>query len=87
MGQYFSNKAPESDIAKYADALKIKDPRDLLACVEDTASNTARQVIRHLYSPDQLLSMTGPEIPEDQRAVIRGNQIYLAIINYYHLLI
>ena len=84
MGKYFSNKSSESDIAKYAKALNITDPRDLIACIEGTTSNTARQVIRFLYPPDKLLTMTGPEIPEEQRAVIRGNSIYLIIINYYH---
>ena len=48
MGRYFSKKAPNSDIAKYAAALKINDPRDLLVYVQDTTSNAARQIIRYL---------------------------------------
>ncbi|CAF2958167.1 unnamed protein product [Rotaria sp. Silwood2] len=71
MEKYFSNKAPGTNIANYAKALGIKDPRDLVACIEDTTSNTARQVVRCLYSSDKLLTMTGPEVPEDRRLIIR----------------
>ncbi|CAF4521556.1 unnamed protein product, partial [Rotaria magnacalcarata] len=71
MGKYFSQKSSDCDVVKYAKALKINDPNDLLACVQATTSNTARQVIRRLYSPEQLLSMTGPEVPDFQRKLIR----------------
>ncbi|CAF4284301.1 unnamed protein product [Rotaria magnacalcarata] len=71
MGKYFSQKSSNCDVVKYATALKINDPNDLLACVQATTSNTARQVIRLLYSPEQLLSMTGPEVPDFQRKLIR----------------
>ncbi|CAF1391059.1 unnamed protein product [Rotaria sordida] len=71
MGKFFANKAPDSDISKYATALDINDPRDLIDCIEDTTSNTARQVIRLLYSPNQLLTMTGTEVPKNTRSAIR----------------
>ncbi|CAF4001231.1 unnamed protein product [Rotaria sordida] len=71
MGKFFANKAPDSDISKYATALDINDPRDLIDCIEDTTSNTARQVIRLLYSPNQLLTMTGTEVPKNTRLAIR----------------
>ncbi|CAF3926878.1 unnamed protein product [Rotaria sordida] len=71
MGKYFANKIPDTDISKYAIALGIDNPRDLIACMENTTSNTARQVIRLLYSSDQLLTMTGTEVPKDTRSVIR----------------
>ncbi|CAF3854904.1 unnamed protein product [Rotaria sp. Silwood1] len=70
MGKYFANKAPESDISKYATALKI-DPRDLIDCIEDTTSNTARQVIRLLYSSNQLLTLKGTEVPKATREIIK----------------
>ncbi|CAF4029641.1 unnamed protein product [Rotaria sp. Silwood1] len=70
MGKYFANKAPESDISKYATALKI-DPRDLIDCIEDTISNTARQVIRLLYSSNQLLTLKGTEVPKATREIIK----------------
>ncbi|CAF1397371.1 unnamed protein product [Rotaria magnacalcarata] len=71
MGKYFSNKAPNADIKQYATALKITDPRDLIACIEDTTSNTTRQVVKLLYSSEQLIEMVGPEVPEETRSVIR----------------
>jgi hypothetical protein len=74
MGKYFASKGPDTDIVKYATALNV-DPRDLLGCVEDTTSNTARQVTRLLYPSEKLLSMTGPEIPKTQRSAIRSNYI------------
>ncbi|CAF4740379.1 unnamed protein product [Rotaria socialis] len=71
MGQFFSRKVPGSNIAKYATALGIDDPRDLIACIEDTTSNTTRQVIRLLYSSDKLLTMSGTEVPQSRRSAIR----------------
>ncbi|CAF4001391.1 unnamed protein product [Rotaria sp. Silwood2] len=70
MGKYFANKAPESDISKYATALDV-DRRDLIDCIEDTTSNTARQVIRLLYSSNQLLTMKGTQVPKATRSVIK----------------
>ncbi|CAF3488941.1 unnamed protein product, partial [Rotaria socialis] len=72
MGQFFSRKVPGSNIAKYATALGIDDPRDLIACIEDTTSNTTRQVIRLLYSSDKLLTMSGTEVPQSRRSAIRA---------------
>jgi hypothetical protein len=77
MGQFFSRTVPGSNIAKYATALGIDDPRDLIACIEDTTSNTTRQVIRLLYSSDKLLTMSGTEVPQSQRSTIRGNQVLI----------
>ncbi|CAF2094813.1 unnamed protein product [Rotaria magnacalcarata] len=71
MGKHFSQKSSNCDVVKYATALKVDDSNDLLACVQATTSNTARQVIRLLYSPEELLSMTGPEVPDFQRKLIR----------------
>ena len=72
MGKYFSNKIPDTNIATHATSLGIDDPRDLIACIQDTTSNTVRQVVRHLYSCDKLLTMKGPEVPKDRRSKIRG---------------
>jgi hypothetical protein len=79
MGKYFGNKGPDADISKHATALNIKDPRDLIGCIQDTTSNTARQVIRYLYSSEQLLNMVGPDVPEARRLAIRRNHIFLVI--------
>ncbi|CAF1586714.1 unnamed protein product [Rotaria sp. Silwood1] len=73
MGKYFASKTPDTNISTYASALGIDVLRDLIACIQDTTSNTARQVIRLQYSSDQLLTMTGPYVPEDQRLAIRDN--------------
>ena len=75
MGKYFGNKGAHADISTHATALNIPDPRDLIACIQDTTSNTARQVIRYLYSSEQLLKMVGPDVPEAQRVAIRSNYI------------
>ncbi len=68
----FSNKSMEVDSLDYARKLGIDNPNDLLACLHDTTSNTARQIVRLIYSPDKLLSMSGTEIPSSQRQAIRG---------------
>ena len=47
MDKYFSSKGADTDIQKHATALGIKDPRDLITCIQDTTSNTARQVVRY----------------------------------------
>ena len=73
MGKYFANKTSDTDIATHARALGIDDPCDLIACIQDTTSNTARQVIRLLYTSNELLTMTGREVPGDKRLAIRSN--------------
>lgn len=80
MGKFLSRKPPDSDIAQHAVALKIKDPQDLISCIDKTTTNTARQVVRLLYTQSQLMTMTGPEIPTAQREAIRGSPINLKII-------
>ena len=72
VAKLFSNKSTEFDVMEHAKRLGISDPKDLLSCLQDTTSNTARQIIRLLYSPQQLLTMSGTEIPACQRQAIRG---------------
>lgn len=72
VSQMFSNKSSETDILNYASKLGISDPDDLLGCLQDTSSNTARQIIRLLYSPVQLATMSGTEVPIGTRQLIRG---------------
>lgn len=72
----FNAKSTNADIVAHAKALNIDDPRDLIGCIQDTTSNTARQVVRLLYSPEQLLCMTGPEVPKAVRSAIRGNRSF-----------
>ncbi|CAF3502868.1 unnamed protein product [Rotaria socialis] len=71
MGKYFSNKTADTNIATHATNLGIDDPRNLVACIQDTTSNTVRQVVRYLYSSDKLLTMKGTEVPKDRRLMIR----------------
>ncbi len=56
----------------HAKRLGLSDPKDLVSCLQDTTSNTARQIIRLLYSPRELLEMSRTEIPASQRQAIRG---------------
>ena len=85
MAKYFSNKTSDPDVAKYATALNIDNPRDLIACIQDSTSNTARQVIRLLYTNEQLLTMTGPEVPHNIRSTIRGRNFSLFITTDSHV--
>lgn len=41
--------------------------QDLITCIQYTTSNTAHQVVRHLYPSEKLLSTSGPEVPTDPR--------------------
>ena len=68
----FSNKSSELDIFEHARKLGIADPKDLASCLQDTTSNTARQVVRLLYSATQLIQMSGTDVPSTQRQAIRG---------------
>ena len=72
VAKQFSNNNPESDVFDHAKKLGIADPKDLIGCLQDTTSNTARQVVRLLYSSGQLLRMRGTEMPTSQRQAIRG---------------
>lgn len=77
--KYLSMKTSHCDVNKWAKALDI-EARDLLACVQDTASNAVRQLIRRLYPTQKLLSMKGPEVSKAQRSIIRGNELYSLIL-------
>ena len=72
VAKIFSSKSTELDILGHARKLGIMDSRDLIACLQDTTSNTARKIVRLLYTPQQLLTMSGTEIPTSQRQAIRG---------------
>lgn len=74
IGKFFSSRGADVNIKTHATALKV-DAKDLLECIENTTSSTARQVVRLLYSPTQLMTMTGPEVPKYRRFAIRGNYI------------
>jgi hypothetical protein len=74
MGKFFAGRGGDMNIATHAAALKV-NAQDLFDCIESTTSNTARQVVRLLYSPKELLTMTGPEVPKAKRLAIRGNYI------------
>ncbi|CAF3951083.1 unnamed protein product [Rotaria sp. Silwood2] len=69
--QYLTSKVSNINIAKHARTLGMS-AQDLISCIEDTTSNTARQIIRHLYPPEKLLTMTGSDVPADQRSAIRA---------------
>lgn len=72
--RYFTSQVSNINISKHAKSLGIS-VQDLISCIEDTTSNTARQIIRHLYPPEKLLTMTGSDVPADQRNAIRGSKI------------
>jgi hypothetical protein len=72
-GKYFANQGPDTNIQVHAKALNIKDVRDLINCIDDTTTSTARQVVKLLYSPYELITQSGKVIPDTQREAIRGN--------------
>lgn len=72
VAKIFSGKPNNIDFSQYAEKLGIADPDDLLACLQDTTSNTTRKIIRLLYTPSQLMSMSGTDVPSTKRQLIRG---------------
>ena len=72
VAKLFSNTSKEFDLVGHAKRLGISNTEDLLGCLDDTTSSTARQITKLLYTPQQLLTMSGTEIPADQRKAIRG---------------
>ena len=72
VARLFSGKPSDLDIYDHAKKLRISDLKDLASCVQGTTSNTARQVVRLLYTPSRLLTMSGTEIPSEERQAIRG---------------
>ncbi len=75
IGNFFAKKGPDTDIMKYAKKLNV-DARDLIDCIDNTTSSTARQVVRLLYSPKKLATISGTTIPKSQRSAIRGKYIF-----------
>ena len=71
VAKLFSNTSKDFDLVGHAKRLKISDIKDLVGCLDDTTSSTARQIIKLLYSPQQLLTMSGTQVPTDQRKAIR----------------
>jgi hypothetical protein len=72
IAELFSSKPCDLDIYDHAKKLRVADPKDLANCAQGTTSNTARQVVKLSYTPTQLLTMSGTEIPSEQRQAIRG---------------
>lgn len=68
----FSSDSTSYDFIGHARKLNIANPKDLVDCLDKTTSSTARQITRLLYTRKQLLEMTGPEIPKEQRQAIIG---------------
>lgn len=72
VAKIFANKSADMDLFHYARRLGIKDPKDLISCLQDTTSKTARQIVKLLYSREKLVTMSGTQIPVAQRQAIRG---------------
>lgn len=72
VAKMFSSKVNDMDILLHAKKLGVQDPKDLISCLQDSTSKTARQVVKLLYTTEQLVSMSGTEIPAAQRRAIRG---------------
>lgn len=72
VAKLFSSNLAEFDLYYHVRRLNILKTEDLLGCLEGTTSSTVRQIIKLLYSPKQLLTMRGTEVPADQRQAIRG---------------
>lgn len=74
IGKIFEKRGDSVNIKTHATALKV-DAEKLVECIKPTTSNTARQVVKLLYPPSELLNMIGPKIPKSQRLAIRSNHI------------
>ncbi|CAF1432902.1 unnamed protein product [Rotaria sordida] len=72
MGNFFTSKCSKTDIQTHAKALKISNVRDLIDCIENTTTSTARQVVKLLYSSHELETKSGTDIPQEQREAIRA---------------
>lgn len=72
VAQLFSNTSKEFDYVGHARRLGISDIQELIGCLADTTSSTARQITKLLYTPQQLLTMSGTKIPASQRKAICG---------------
>ena len=73
MGNFFTSKCSKTDIQTHAKALNIDNVRDLIDCIEDTTTSTARQMVKLLYSSHESETKSGTDIPPEQREAIRGN--------------
>jgi hypothetical protein len=72
VAKMFSNQATPTSMLEHAQKIGVENYKDLMLCVQDTTSNTARQVVRLLFKPTQLVTMSGTEIPISVRKAIRG---------------
>jgi hypothetical protein len=72
-GKSLNIQVHDTNLQAHAKALHIADVRDLVTCIDDTTTSTARQVVKLLYSSYELLTKTGKDVPPEQRAAIRGN--------------
>lgn len=73
VAKLFGEQLSANDICSHAKFIGINNPNTLLACIRDRGTDTTRQIIRALYSKEQLLEKSGKDtVSDDQRKVIRS---------------
>ena len=58
VAKMFGDKMKATDVLEYAKLISFKNHNQLLKCIRDRGTETARQIIRALYSKDQLLKQS-----------------------------
>lgn len=73
IARIFGRDISANDIVQHSRLIGFTNPNYLLGCISNNGTETARKIVRHLYSKEELLSKSGPKVvSEEKRKVIRG---------------
>ena len=83
-GKRLDTKDGSVDIHSIAKNLHISDVRDLVDCIENTTTNTARQVVKLLYPQHVRETSSGNIVTTEQRELIKGEYFSMkTTANYF----
>lgn len=85
VAKMFGQNLSSTDIVAHAAGIGLTNPSELLGCIRDSGTDTARQIIRALYSKERLRNESGTEaVSRQRRQAIRGkyNHIILYVLKY-----
>lgn len=73
IARMFSKHISPNDILQHSRLIGFANPNQLLGCICDNGTETARKIVRNLYSKEELISKSGTQVVSEQkRKVIRG---------------
>lgn len=73
VAKLFGEQLSANDIVTHAELIGIENPNRLLTCIQNSGTATARQIIRLLYTKEEMEEKTGmAAVSQERRDAIRS---------------